>query len=111
MDCIEKLIVLMLSSIPSQRPSCVDILNNEEWSINIKDMRVLELEVFELMKDNSDQFIINYFQQKIISNNLFDKRFKILNFIANGVYGKVYKVQDKYDKKLYAMKIFLFNGK
>ena len=41
----------------------------------------------------------------------FDKTFKRICIIGEGAFGKVYKVRDKYDKQLYALKECALNGK
>lgn len=69
------------------------------------------MNIIELGKSiykNEDLFPSDYFKSKQIHENIGDNpsHFEILKLLGKGAFGKVYKVQSKKNKQIYAMKIF-----
>ena len=96
----------MLSNNPIERPDCAQILaENYSWSITERDVSYYGLDDLELMKEIPDQFIFfKYFlQQKLLSFNRLDRRFKVIENIWNGT-GSVLKVQNESDKNIFTIK-------
>ena len=94
----------MLSNIPNERPTCDEILINEQWSITVRDMSFYGIDESDIMKEQQEHFFMNYYRQKILGLNRFDKSFKILENIAEGDFGSVFKVQNEFDKKVFTIK-------
>ena len=70
------------------------------------------VEIGKFIDKNEEIIPIDYFlpnESDNIGNKVSD--FEIIKFIGKGAFGKVYKVQSKINKKIYAMKIFEENIK
>ena len=101
---LKKLILSMLSSVPNERPTCDEILNNEQWSITNRELTSFRLDDSNMLINQAEHFFYNYFKQKLLSINRFDKRFKVLKNVVNGCYGNVFNVEQECDKKMFMIK-------
>ena len=96
----------MKNDNPDERPTCGHIIaDNYRWSITHRHISYYGLDDKDLSKEYRDNFFRNYFQEKILSFNCFDKRFKILENIVEAANGSVFKVQNESDSRVYTIKI------
>ena len=72
-------------------------------SDNIKDGDTLILKFINNYKNYDKQEDNPLFNNQIIKHTLIEKKVKVINFLGEGSYGKVYKI--KIDDKKYALKI------
>ena len=99
------LITSMLSNNPYERPTCAQILaGSYSWSITATDIIYYGFNNEDIMKEHPDQFFRYYLQQRILSFNRLNKRFKVLENIGEGGIGRVFKVQDEFNQKVFTVK-------